>query len=156
MAGAGRAKRAGEIAERPTCDRRAFCRGLSCVALAGLPALLNGAAAPTLFAGPRRTGGGHPSKETNMAKKVKEVRAKVLSVKGECSLGHKAGDMVRFTDGGVDGHICIHALYSMMPKVFAMMFNAEFPWAANPDVLTHACPDAFNPVVFELTRGYED
>ena len=27
-----------------------------------------------------------------MTRKVKEVKAKVLSVKGECSLGHKAGD----------------------------------------------------------------
>jgi len=28
--------------------------------------------------------------------------------------------------------------------------------AKDPDVLTHACPDAVNPVVFELTRVYED
>ncbi len=91
-----------------------------------------------------------------MAKKVKEVRAKVTSVKGACGLGHKAGDIVRFAEGGVDGHICIHAMYSMLPKVFAMMFNASFPWAQNPDVLTHPCPDAANPVVFELTRVYED
>lgn len=91
-----------------------------------------------------------------MARKVKEVRAKVLSVKGTCEQKHEVGDVVRFTEGGVDGHICVHALSSMMPKVFAMMFNAEFPWATDPDVLTHACPDAFNPVVFELTRVYED
>ena len=58
---------------------------------------------------------------------------------------------------GVDGHVCIHALYSMLPKVFAMMYNAEFPWAKNnPDTLTHPCPDAAYPVVFELTRIYED
>ena len=45
----------------------------------------------------------------------------------------------------------------MMPKVFAMMFNAEFPWAVeHPDTLTHPCPDAANPVVFELTRIRED
>jgi len=91
-----------------------------------------------------------------MAKKVKEVRAKVTNVKGTCGLGHKVGDVISFTDGGVDGHICIHAMYSMLPKVFAMMFNASFPWATDPDVLTHACPDAVNPVVFELTRVYED
>ncbi len=91
-----------------------------------------------------------------MARKVKEVRGKVLSVKGTCGQGHKAGDVVTFTEGGVAGHVCIHAMYSMLPKVFAMMFNAEFAWAGNPDVLTHACPDAFNPVVFELTRVYED
>jgi uncharacterized repeat protein (TIGR04076 family) len=96
-------------------------------------------------------------KEARMAKKVKEVKAKVVSVKGECGQGHKAGDVVRFTEGGVDGHICIHALYCMMPKVFAMMFNAEFPWAEDhPDTLTHPCPDAASPVVFELTRVRED
>jgi uncharacterized repeat protein (TIGR04076 family) len=94
--------------------------------------------------------------EKTMARKVKEVRAKVLSVKGECSLGHKAGDVVRFTQTDVYGKICVHVLYSMLPKVFAMMFNGEFPWAQDPDVLTHPCPDAANPVVFELTRIYEE
>jgi uncharacterized repeat protein (TIGR04076 family) len=92
----------------------------------------------------------------DMAQKIKEVRAKVVSVKGPCELKHQAGDVVTFTDKGVEGPICIHALYSMMPKVFAMMFNADFPWAKDPDVLTHPCPDAANPVVFELTRIYED
>jgi len=124
--------------------------------LSGLPALLGGGGGPALFAAPSEGGDGRLNKETNMAKKVKEVRAKILSVKGECGLGHKAGDVVRFTDGGVEGHICIHAMYSMLPKVFAMMFNADFPWAKDPDVLTHACPDAAYPVVFELTRIYED
>jgi uncharacterized repeat protein (TIGR04076 family) len=95
-------------------------------------------------------------KEKNMAKKVKEVKAKVLSVKGTCELGHQPGDTVRFTPQGVEGRICIHALYSMLPKAFAMMFNADFPWAKDPDVLTHPCPDAANPVVFELTRVHED
>jgi uncharacterized repeat protein (TIGR04076 family) len=130
---------------------------MSSLALAGLPALLNGGAAPALFAALPSAGRGHPGKEAHMAKKVKEVKAKVISVKGECGLGHKAGDVVRFTEGGVAGHICIHALYSMMPKVFAMMYNAEFPWAReHPDTLTHPCPDAANPVVFELTRIRED
>jgi uncharacterized repeat protein (TIGR04076 family) len=92
-----------------------------------------------------------------MAKKVKEVRAKVTGVKGTCELKHRVGDVVVFTDKGVEGRICIHALYSMMPKVFAMMFNADFPWAKDhPDTLTHPCPDAVNPVVFELTRIRED
>jgi uncharacterized repeat protein (TIGR04076 family) len=98
-----------------------------------------------------------PAYNAGMNKKVKEVRAEVVSQKGTCELGHEAGDVVRFTDHGVEGRICIHALYSMMPKVFAMMYNAEFPWAAeHPDTLTHPCPDANNPVVFELTRIRED
>ena len=34
----------------------------------------------------------------------------------------------------------------------AMLFDAKFPWLQNPDVKTHACPDAANPVVFEIAK----
>jgi uncharacterized repeat protein (TIGR04076 family) len=44
------------------------------------------------------------------------------------------------------------AMYSMLPKVYAMMYNARFPWLKNQCVSTHACPDGFNPVMFEVTR----
>jgi uncharacterized repeat protein (TIGR04076 family) len=33
-----------------------------------------------------------------------------------------------------------------------MMFEAQFPWLKVPDKKTHACPDAYNPVVFEIMR----
>jgi uncharacterized repeat protein (TIGR04076 family) len=55
----------------------------------------------------------------------------------------------------VEGKICIHALYSMLPAVFALMYGARFPWLSDPDKKTHACPDAANPVVFEITRVWE-
>ena len=87
-----------------------------------------------------------------MNKKVKEVRAEVVSQKGTCELGHGAGDVVRFTDHGVEGRICIHALYSMMPAAFAMLFDVEFPWLPDKDVKTHPCTDAATPVVFELKK----
>jgi uncharacterized repeat protein (TIGR04076 family) len=87
-----------------------------------------------------------------MAKKVIAVTAKVISKKGICAF-HEVGDKVKFTESGVEGKICIHALYSMLPAVFAMMFEARFPWLIlNPDKKTHACPDAYNPVVFEIER----
>jgi uncharacterized repeat protein (TIGR04076 family) len=60
--------------------------------------------------------------------------------------------VISVTEYGVEGQICIHALYSMLPAVFAMLFDAHFPWLDNPDVKTHACPDAHNPVVFEISR----
>lgn len=92
-------------------------------------------------------------KEDDMAKKVTAVVARVLSQKGTCSLGHKVGDEVKFTESGVEGKICIHALYSMLPAVFAMMYDAQFPWLKeNPDKKTHACPDAYNPLIFEIER----
>jgi uncharacterized repeat protein (TIGR04076 family) len=45
------------------------------------------------------------------------------------------------------------ALYSFLPKVYAMRYGATFPWLkGNKDVAGHACPDAANPVVFEICR----
>lgn len=89
-----------------------------------------------------------------MEKRVKSVTARVASVKGTC--WHRVGDTVVFTEKGVENKVCIHALYSMLPKVFAMMYGARFPWLQNPGVATHACPDPVNPVVFEISRTYED
>jgi len=41
---------------------------------------------------------------------------------------------------------------TMLPKVYALRYGAEFPWAKNKDVIQNACPDAENPVVFEIRR----
>ncbi len=87
-----------------------------------------------------------------MDKKITAVIAKVISQKGTCELGHKVGDVVKFTESGVEGKICIHALYSMLPAVFAMMYGARFPWLEDPNKGTHACPDSVNPLVFEIAR----
>lgn len=81
------------------------------------------------------------------------IKAKVISQTGTCGLGHAVGDEIIFKEDGVEGKICIHALYSFLPKVFAMMYDANFPWLDNPDVSTSACPDAKNPVVFEISRN---
>ena len=80
------------------------------------------------------------------------IELEVIRQKGHCELGHKVGDVIICTEEGVEGRICFHALYSVVPKVFAMMYDANFHWLENPDVTTHACPDADNPVVFELRR----
>lgn len=87
-----------------------------------------------------------------MAGKITSVKAKVISQKGTCALGHKVGDEVEFTDTKVDGKVCIYALYSMLPMVFALGHDAQFSWADDPDVVASACPDHKNPVVFEITR----
>ena len=81
-----------------------------------------------------------------------KIFAKIISVKGICHYGYKEGDEVVIDEHGVHGNICIHALYSLLPKAFAMMYGADFPWLEDKDVSTHACPDAENPVVFELRR----
>jgi uncharacterized repeat protein (TIGR04076 family) len=38
----------------------------------------------------------------------------------------------------------------------AMRYGAVFPWLKDQDVATHACPDAYNPVVFEVRRIREE
>ncbi len=81
------------------------------------------------------------------------VEAKVISQKGTCQFGHQVDDVVVFDGETIQGRICMSALYSLLPKVFAMRYGADFPWLEeNTDVSTHACPDAHNPVVFEIRR----
>ena len=87
-----------------------------------------------------------------MQEEISGVQLKVISQKGTCGLGHGVGDTCTFTETGLDGKLCIHAMYSVLPKVFAMMYEAKFPWLEDADVATHACPDASNPVVFEVKR----
>lgn len=81
-----------------------------------------------------------------------KVICKVIRQEGNCAMGHKVGDEIVMDEAGVHGMICFHALYSLIPKVFAMMYGADFPWLQDKDVATHACPDAENPVVFEVRR----
>jgi uncharacterized repeat protein (TIGR04076 family) len=81
------------------------------------------------------------------------VEVKVISQKGTCEFGHQVDDVVVFDGETIQGRICMSALYSLMPKVFAMRYGADFPWLKeNKDVSSHACPDAYNPVVFEIRR----
>ncbi len=80
------------------------------------------------------------------------IVARVIRQEGSCIAGHAVGDEVTFDGATVRGKVCIHALTSFLPKVFAMRYGAEFPWLEDPDVSTHACPDAANPVVFEIRR----
>ena len=84
-----------------------------------------------------------------------KIVARVIKQEGHCTAGHQVGDEVVFDGRAVGGKVCIHALYSFLPKVFAMGYGAEFPWLEDQDVATHACPDAWNPVVFELRRVWE-
>lgn len=81
-----------------------------------------------------------------------KIVARVIRQEGRCIAGHQVGDEVAFDGQTVQGKICISALCSFLSKVFAMRYGADFPWLDNPDVSTHACPDAQNPVVFEIRR----
>ncbi len=82
-----------------------------------------------------------------------KIIARVVSQKGTCGFGYKVGDEVVFDGETIQGRICMSALYSFLPKVYAMRYGATFSWLkGNKDVAGHACPDAANPVVFEICR----
>ena len=87
-----------------------------------------------------------------MGKEPRKVTARVISQKGYCAISHKIGDVIEFDHFEMNGHICINALFTMLPVVYAMIHNAYFPWAENHCKELHACPDPKNPVVFELDR----
>jgi len=79
----------------------------------------------------------------------------VKSQKGKCVFGHEVGDKILFDGKAVKGNICYSALMGLLPKIFAMLYGIEFPWAEDKDVIFNACPDAENPVVFEIRRVEE-
>ena len=70
---------------------------------------------------------------------------------------HRPGDRIVFecVDDAcvnVQGTICLGALTSLMPKVYALHNGARFRWAEEDDAVVHACPDPKTPVVFEVRR----
>lgn len=139
--------------EKPSCpiSRREFCKAVPYTVVGGfsLSCLMKSLGADILITTSNES---EKNEEEIMAKKIIAVTAKVLSKKGTCDF-HEVSDKVKFTESGVEGKICIHALYSMLPAVFAMMFEAQLPWLReNPDKKTHVCPDVYNPVVFEIER----
>ena len=93
------------------------------------------------------------NEEKCVGKELRKVTARVISQEGFCAIGHKVGDVIEFDHFGVTGDICVNALFTMLPVVYAMMHNAHFPWAEDQCKELHACPDPKNPVVFELDRS---
>ena len=85
-----------------------------------------------------------------MDRKNRKVIATVISQKGNCAVGHQIGDQIIFKLDEIQGKICLHALYSMISKVFAVYYDARFPWLKEGDRPIHPCPDINNPVIFEL------
>ncbi len=80
-----------------------------------------------------------------------DVLVKVISQKGLCGCDHKVGDEWVISDKTPVG-ICLSAFDSLLSNIRVLKFGGSFPWENNPDTATIACPDAENPVVFELTR----
>ncbi len=82
---------------------------------------------------------------------MSDIIARVVSQKGTCSAGHKEGDEFAIGQKSPSG-MCTWALYTIFPFAEVLQFGGSFPWEIDPDKTTVACPDAENPVIFELRR----
>ncbi len=80
-----------------------------------------------------------------------DVVAKVVSQKGTCGAEHKVGDQWVIGSKTPEG-VCLSAFNALFPSLRVLRFGGSFPWSTDPDITTVACPDAQNPVVFELRR----
>ena len=83
------------------------------------------------------------------------IKATVISQEGHCSARHKVGDQIIFDwdTHEIEGRLCLHALYSALPKIYAMAMGGNVAFAKAEDssfVARHACPDGYNPVILEL------
>ena len=92
-----------------------------------------------------------------MADPIKVV-LKIISVKGTCSAGHKAGDEFDLSKDFVVGYagggnaLCPSAFHAAFPDWRVLRFGGELPWEEDKDTAQVACPDPLNPVVMELRR----
>ena len=83
------------------------------------------------------------------------IAVKVISQKGDCSAGHKTGDAWLIRDGKTPPGMCIYAFDAIFTFSRVLALGGTFPWESDPDACTVACPDAENPVVFELRKQKE-
>jgi len=86
-----------------------------------------------------------------------DLEIKLIRGEGSCAAGHTIGETWVWEGDGEQLNLgkgmCVHALSSMLPKLVAMRYGANFPWLKdNPDVSTHLCQDAGSPHVFEIRR----
>ncbi|MCK5347506.1 MAG: TIGR04076 family protein [Candidatus Heimdallarchaeota archaeon] len=89
-----------------------------------------------------------------------KVEVIVKSQKGSCYVGHKVGEKILYDGLSLKGEICASALNTLWPIIFSMHHGVIFPWSVketgSEDMTCEACPDAENPVVFELRRLKEE
>jgi uncharacterized repeat protein (TIGR04076 family) len=83
-----------------------------------------------------------------------KVVATVISIGGQCAF-HQIGDQIAYDGRSIAGTFCPSAFVAMMPTLYAMRLGAQFPGLEDRDVMMFACPDAENPVVFEIRRVQE-
>ena len=83
------------------------------------------------------------------------VKAKIVRIMeaGSCPMELKVGDEFELGPTPPEG-ICSWAYNAILPFATVLRFGGRFPWQES-DTVEVCCPDANNPVVFEL-RAIEE
>lgn len=81
----------------------------------------------------------------------KKVTAKIISVKGECSAGHRVGDTFEISCHNPGG-LCGFFYHDIFPSLSTFQFGGSLPWWEG-DTIQLQCPDSYNLVIMELRRA---
>ena len=83
----------------------------------------------------------------------------ILSVKGNCTAGHKVGEKIELTlwDPKKDATrrapaLCAFFYNMIFPYLGVLQFGGEFPWEEDKDSFQISCPDSINQVTIEIKR----
>jgi len=94
------------------------------------------------------------TKEAGMAKDPGigyKVVATVISVKGDCSAGHEAGDSFEISCHNPGG-LCGFFYHDIFPTLSTFQFGGNLPWWEG-DTIEIECSDRHNPVTLKLERS---
>jgi uncharacterized repeat protein (TIGR04076 family) len=83
-----------------------------------------------------------------------KIIATVVSLKGECNAGHKAGDTFEVSCWN-SGNLCGWFYHDMFPSLTSLQFGGKFPWWEG-DSIELECPDRFNLLTIKLERSKRD
>lgn len=71
-----------------------------------------------------------------------KIRLTVHKVEGECYHGYKKGDEIVLADfTHPPKHFCLGLAHALFPVIYALSFNAKFPFRDNQRSLQVTCPD---------------
>jgi len=78
-------------------------------------------------------------------------KARVESIKGNCSAGHKVGDVFEINTH-ITGGICGYCYHDLFPELMTLAMGGAIPWRKEQDKFTYECPDRYNLVTFKITK----
>ena len=81
-----------------------------------------------------------------------QVKAKVISQKGTCSAGHKAGDEFIIRDTVPDGDVCLGILYAV-PVCLRFTIGRFLPLGERPGQSHRRLPGRGKPAGFSINPG---